>query len=194
MNSLFHKDKGELKEERIIGTVSGYNPRVKEIQEILKDSGFNPGSIDGLMGARTRKVIREFQKAKGLKPTGRIDSITLLALNREKETFLNHKKDKIEKTLPTLIKESPRDIKSKEETLRIMGPREKEIKETLPKDRTRQIQLALRKAGFYKGKIDGKIGPQTRNAIRVFQKTIGLKQDGIVGQETWEELCKYLKD
>ena len=31
MNNLFHRDKQELREEEIIGRVSGHNPRVEEI-------------------------------------------------------------------------------------------------------------------------------------------------------------------
>ena len=61
-------------------------------------------------------------------------------------------------------------------------------------DRMRQIQMALKKAGFYTGEIDGKMGHQTRIAIESFQKTKGLKPDGIVGPKTWEELIKYLKN
>lgn len=194
LNHLIYKEKGELTERQVIGTVSGYNPRVKEVQGILKNAGFDPGLPDGIMGGQTRGAIRAFQKAKSLKPTGKIDSTTLLALNREKEVPINLKHDDTEKLFQLQLQEIPKDTRSKEELQKIMGPQGKKIKETLPEDRTRQIQLALRKAGFYKGKIDGKIGPQTRNAIRTFQKTIGLKQDGLVGQKTWEELCKYLKD
>jgi len=40
MNNLFLKDKARLKEEQVIGTVSGYSPRVEEIQKILKDAHF----------------------------------------------------------------------------------------------------------------------------------------------------------
>ncbi|MEM7817114.1 MAG: peptidoglycan-binding domain-containing protein [Candidatus Aenigmatarchaeota archaeon] len=54
------------------------------------------------------------------------------------------------------------------------------------------MQRALRNAGFYKGPIDGKIGPQTKNAIKEFQKANGLVPDGVVGRRTWEKLSKYL--
>jgi murein L,D-transpeptidase YcbB/YkuD len=57
---------------------------------------------------------------------------------------------------------------------------------------SKQIQLALRNAGFYQGLIDGKIGPQTKRAIKAFQKANGLKADGIVGKRTSAELNKYL--
>ncbi len=56
----------------------------------------------------------------------------------------------------------------------------------------RQIQTALKNAGFYKGSIDGKIGSQTKEAIKAFQKANNLKPDGIVGKRTAERLSSYL--
>jgi len=50
----------------------------------------------------------------------------------------------------------------------------------------------LKKAGFYQGSIDGKIGPKTKEAIIKFQKASGIKADGIVGKKTSLELNKYL--
>ncbi|MFA5260405.1 MAG: peptidoglycan-binding protein [Candidatus Omnitrophota bacterium] len=56
----------------------------------------------------------------------------------------------------------------------------------------RQVQSALQNAGYYKGKIDGKVGDMTKSAISSFQKDNGLKVDGLLGQKTWNELKKYL--
>ncbi len=53
-----------------------------------------------------------------------------------------------------------------------------------PKD----VQSALQKAGYYAGNIDGKIGSQTIEAIRQFQKDNNLKVDGIVGSQTWTKM------
>lgn len=58
--------------------------------------------------------------------------------------------------------------------------------------REREIQKALKNAGFYAGTIDGKIGPKTKNAIMEFQKAKGLTVDGKVGPKTWAELEKHL--
>ena len=55
----------------------------------------------------------------------------------------------------------------------------------------KDIQTALKNAGYYTGSIDGKIGPKTRDAIMEFQKENGLKVDGVVGRNTWEVLSEY---
>jgi len=56
----------------------------------------------------------------------------------------------------------------------------------------KQIQRALKSAGFYQGPIDGKIGNKSKEAIVKFQKAKGLKADGVVGKMTLAALNKYL--
>jgi peptidoglycan hydrolase-like protein with peptidoglycan-binding domain len=56
-----------------------------------------------------------------------------------------------------------------------------------------KIQRALKSAGVYTGPMDGKIGSGTKAAIIEFQKSHGLKADGVLGKKTWEELKTYLK-
>ena len=51
---------------------------------------------------------------------------------------------------------------------------------------------ALKNAGFYSGKIDGKIGPGSKKAIEAFQQSKGLKADGKVGPKTWAALEPFL--
>lgn len=55
------------------------------------------------------------------------------------------------------------------------------------------IQKALKKAGYYQGEIDGKIGAGTRSAIKSFQSDNGLHPDGVVGRKTWNKLKVYLE-
>jgi len=57
-----------------------------------------------------------------------------------------------------------------------------------------KIQRALKSAGVYTGPVDGKIGSGTKEAIVEFQKSHGLKADGVLGRKTWEELKTYLKN
>jgi murein L,D-transpeptidase YcbB/YkuD len=64
-------------------------------------------------------------------------------------------------------------------------------KEIIDNFSNKDIQTALKNAGYYIGDIDGKIGPKTREAIMEFQKDHGLKVDGVVGRNTWEILSEY---
>ena len=59
------------------------------------------------------------------------------------------------------------------------------------KPTTREIQQALKNAGFYQGTVDGKMGPVTREAVKEFQRVQGLTDDGVVGRQTWAKLKAY---
>lgn len=56
----------------------------------------------------------------------------------------------------------------------------------------KEIQLALQRAGVYQGPVDGKIGPQTRVAIKLFQTAHQLTADGVAGTKTMQALQAYL--
>ena len=50
---------------------------VRLIQTILKEAGYNPGTVDGNMGEKTKSAIRKFQERHGLKADGKIGYQTL---------------------------------------------------------------------------------------------------------------------
>lgn len=52
----------------------------------------------------------------------------------------------------------------------------------------RNIQTRLKNWGYYKGKVDGIYGTQTKNAVIAFQKKNGLTADGIAGPKTLEKI------
>ena len=64
------------------------------------------------------------------------------------------------------------------------------VKVTKPS--VKQIQIALKNAGYNPGSIDGKMGKNTKGAIKAFQRANDLKVDGKVGKRTWRVLKKYL--
>ena len=66
------------------------------------------------------------------------------------------------------------------------------IGEVKSRPNARQIQVALKNAGYDPGKIDGKMGKKTREAIKAFQKAKGLKADAKVGKLTWQLLREHL--
>lgn len=53
-----------------------------------------------------------------------------------------------------------------------------------------ELQGRLQFLGYYSGKIDGRFGSQTKDAVTRFQKNFGLKTDGIAGPETKNVLWK----
>ncbi len=56
----------------------------------------------------------------------------------------------------------------------------------------KEIQTALKNAGYYAGSVDGKLGPKSKEAIEEFQKANSLTADGKVGPKTWVALSRYL--
>lgn len=195
MNNIFTlKDRGELKEEEVIGSVAGYNPRVKETQGVLRSAGFYSGPADGFMGLKTRKAIKRFQEAKGLQVTGRINQMTFLALNRQGETAINPVRNNpaTQDARHTFGQGISNGIKStylpQEEKQTVY----QEVPEPAQPRPVKQIQSALTRAKFYHGKIDGIMGAKTKKAIKDFQRSKGLKIDGVVGPKTWEKLKKHL--
>jgi|GEM_PF-997300 len=52
----------------------------------------------------------------------------------------------------------------------------------------RSLQQKLKDFGKYTGPIDGVLGPETRQAIKAFQRANGLTIDGVVGPETTKAL------
>jgi murein L,D-transpeptidase YcbB/YkuD len=76
---------------------------------------------------------------------------------------------------------------------RLVSVKERVSVEPKSRPNAKQIQTALDNAGYNLGKIDGRIGKQTREAIRSFQRANNLVADGKVGKKTWELLRNYLE-
>jgi len=205
IGGIFHHDNPALiKEAQVIGTVSGYNPRVMEVQEVLQSSGFDPGSVDGIMRPQTREAIKSFQQIKLLPATGAIDEATMLELNRAKE-IANNPEETIgtggetepeaegdTAQLPTQNSAQGIAVNLEEENAATESSPAAAAVEASVQDRPRQIQTALKNAGFYNGPVDGRIGKKTKAAISAFQKAHGLKADGVAGRKTRAALMKYL--
>ena len=53
-----------------------------------------------------------------------------------------------------------------------------------------KIQTQLASLRLYNGPLDGNFGGGTQSAVKVFQRSVGLTNDGIVGPATWAKLFK----
>ncbi len=77
--------------------------------------------------------------------------------------------------LASLIIYNEGDADFSEPALSSFGSRGEEV---------RQIQRKLRSLGFYSGSVDGIYGTGTKKAVTAFQKSCGIKADGIAGPTT----------
>lgn len=185
---LFNKDMKE--EKRALGAIEGCNSKIKEVQVCLKKAGFNPGSIDGNMGWQTRKAIRDFQAVNKLSANGYINSKTWAELSIYKQPIgdsvsglkkgKGSKKESQGKAADLQLKQINKDDK---------GTIKFDLKSA---DSIKNIQRALKKAGFNPGSIDGKLGKRTKKAIAKFKKSKGLEPNEEICLKTQEELSKYL--
>jgi peptidoglycan hydrolase-like protein with peptidoglycan-binding domain len=69
---------------------------IRKLQEALKAKGEDPGSTDGFMIRKTRAALKAFQKANGLKASGKLDEPTAEKLGVQKPTRANTKQKKEE--------------------------------------------------------------------------------------------------
>ncbi len=53
---------------------------VRAMQETLKERGYDPGAVDGIMGPRTAAALREYQQKENLRVTGQLDAETVSSL------------------------------------------------------------------------------------------------------------------
>jgi uncharacterized protein (TIGR02594 family) len=87
---------------------------IKDIQTALKEKGFNPGPVDGILGALTRKAVRNFQAANGLVADGIVGPKTRSKLTN---SVVKRASNEIPLDMPWLI-EAARLITTRE----IVGP------------------------------------------------------------------------
>ena len=203
-----HPAKEDTKEEELLGSSEANDFRVAQIQHALKNFGYDPGTIDGNLGKNTRKAIKEFQTAKGISPTGKIDSRTYFELSEnpkietkgtQSEVLVKRQEDNLKNVIPTNTTEENKKIGEPQEKTVQLEPLKVEQKSYTrgikadTKTDIKSIQLALKKLGLYHGKIDGFLGKRTRLAIKKFQRPHALKPDGILGHKTMLCLNKEVK-
>lgn len=127
------------------------------------------------------------RKQNDLQVQGLRNQISVLEAQLEaKDEEINSLKESLTKTTPGQEAQEPLTVSKKH------AGKKKVIGEVKSRPKVRQIQVALRSAGFEPGVIDGRMGRQTREAIKAFQSANNLSADGRVGKKTWSLLREYL--
>jgi len=139
------------------------------------------GSLIFLSGCATNRK----QKAQEMETQGLRNQITVLeAQLQSKDEELNNLKNALVNAAEEKTETQAQAKKQTKKTRRVG-----EIKS---RPNLKQIQIALSNAGYYPGSLDGKMGKQTREALRAFQQAQGLPETGKADQATWKRLKQYL--
>ena len=145
-----------------------YKAAVVPLQRRLKALGYLSGSADGYFGSNTYRAVRNFQSRNGLSVTGVADSGTQQLLYSSSAR-------------PASGSSSSGSGTSTGYRLLYWGCRG---------DAVKRLQQALIDAGYksYVRSADGIYGQWTYDAVRAYQKDVGLSVDGIAGRNTQNKL------
>lgn len=147
----FRKEASE--EKKNLSYVQGYNPKIKEIEKLLKEEKFDPGLIDGVMSKQTRKALMQFQKANSLKETGFYDAET-----KSKLDLISAEKAKKKQEVKSQEVKPSAKIRKAQEALKKAGFDPGPIN-GLMGDKTRKAIRSFQKSkGLY---IDGALNQKT---------------------------------
>ncbi|MCW5715512.1 MAG: peptidoglycan-binding protein [Bauldia sp.] len=128
------------------------SPSVVEAQQILTQLGYEPGTIDGLFGSRTRRAIEAFETARGLPVTGAVSDALLEQLRAAAATA----------AAPA-------------------APPPAQIAGDLTSASTiLAVQTALNQSGYGPVVANGSVDAATTGAIRRFQLDNGLSVTGVL--------------
>ena len=60
---------------------------VREAQRTLRDLGYQPGPLDGVVGPRTKRALVRYQMVERIEVTGELDSETMVRLDIQERLF-----------------------------------------------------------------------------------------------------------
>lgn len=186
---------------------------VRQLQERLNALGWNCGAADEIFGNKTRDAVRAFQRSRGIADDGIAGPITMSELDkaesagqskqtsdasiREVQHWLGCTVDNLygPDTESHLIRKLQHELnvqfhKGLAED-GAWGPKTEgacvNVKKGAKGELTKLLQACLICHGF--GLVlDGDFGDATHEAVRGFQRSVGLSDDGIAGRNTWTKL------
>jgi peptidoglycan hydrolase-like protein with peptidoglycan-binding domain len=125
------------------------------LQRALADHKSYQGKIDGVWGPRTEAALRQYQSRNGLDVTGTVDDRTAEKLGLEVER-MDLEKGASERKAPVGVRSATDDPDTSVQL------------SALNTDQVKEMQQRLQLLGYYRGPIDGAVGPGTREALRKF--------------------------
>ena len=179
-------------------TVAGYTfsrleygdegEEVTRLQNRLIELGYmSPGSADGKYGETTKAAVKSFQGALGLSKTG------IANINLQQKLFLANAPAYVAPTAtpePTplvtpkpVVTDAPVGVAPTQQPMpqptQAPSSGYMELSYGSYGDEVRALQTRLFALGYLTDKVDGSYGNQTVNAVKAFQRAIGVTETGI---------------
>ena len=162
---------------------------VKSLQTRLMELGYYKGKISGNFLGATQKSIREFQENNGITPTGAADPLTQEALFAPGAVGKND----LPEASRTPVPDGSAFLVDDEETAANNGITmadnyvefTKQLKSGSSGKLVKQLQQRMTDLGYYSGPVSGNFARQTLRAVKAIQTQNGLKDTGVVDEETW---------
>lgn len=143
---------------------------VGDLQRALEAAGYDPGPKDGVMGPSTRRALTAFQQDMGLRVTGAPSAQVVRILERRGFLTAQAPQQAPQQGMgqwgePGWQRQQPPVGQAQDQT----AP---------PADLVADVQAALRDQGYPVQAVTGELDPDTRGAIRTFQRRQGLPATG----------------
>lgn len=153
---------------------------VTEVQQQLKQLGYYTGSITGTYDNATLTAVKSFQKKNSLSADGACGAKTQEAL---------FSADAVSSGATARPAATPQPTPSPVPTYQVPTA---QVQRGSTGDNAKLVQQRLKELGYYTGRVDGKFGSGSVNALKAFQMKNGLESDGIAGSGTYALLFSYL--
>ncbi|MCU0523436.1 MAG: peptidoglycan-binding protein [Elainella sp. Prado103] len=158
------------------GTMPVCDPNVQKWQARMQERGWKI-AVDGMYGAHSAEVARQFQQEKGLTPDGIVGPETWAAAFSTRNE-VDPAGEVARGALPVGV------AGTGEESSRVF--RYEPGQELSYNSDVERWQQRMRDRGW-NIEVDGYYGEQSTEVARQFQAEKGLVADGVVGERTWEE-------
>ncbi len=176
MQTLLYEEKplnskGKATQVMTLAPIAGITMRLNNtgdavvtLQEKLKALGYYTGTANGVYTSDTMAAVKVFQQKNGLGTDG-------LAGNQTQTKL--YSQDALPASAVVTVTPLP-----------VPTPPSVTVRQGDTGDAAKTVQQRLKDLGYLSGAVDGKFGAASANALKSFQKSHGLTQDGVAGAAT----------
>jgi peptidoglycan hydrolase-like protein with peptidoglycan-binding domain len=153
--------------------------RLKEVQQSLKDQGYDPGQADGVWGRKTQEAISMYQKDKGMTPSGQITVGMLENMGMSQVVAaMGIEGGDMQEQMAAGQPSGEQDARGYfgDPSGQSMAGAGAPI--FAGSDMIRQVEQALKDQGHDPGEVDGTWSSETAQAVKEFQQSQNLAPTG----------------